>query len=70
MALPVKKFVRTPFNTTPCGRAFSLSPSDGERARVRGPRFVVHPTDRLMTEWQILFDAINIGWAEDLGFLQ
>ena len=23
-----------------------------------------------MTEWQILFDTINVGWPEDLGFFQ
>jgi hypothetical protein len=23
-----------------------------------------------MTEWQILFDAVNIGWPEDSGFFQ
>jgi hypothetical protein len=28
------------------------------------------PVRPLTTEWQILFDAINIGWPENLGFFQ
>ena len=38
-------------------------------------RSTTHATCRLcrrvsVTEWQILFDAINVGWPKDPGFFQ